>query len=90
MKYVTAKMTETPVVLPDVNEKGFTPLRRWREDHNMSHERAAEILGVSIATYYRYENGQTFNMKKANAIVRMTRGAVRYRDLVGDFLPKYA
>jgi len=64
------KMTELPIRLPDVDEKGFTALRRRREEHHMSHHDAADRLGVSIATYYRYESGFHFNMKKANEIVR--------------------
>jgi DNA-binding XRE family transcriptional regulator len=84
------KLTELPTILPDIDENGFTPLRRWREEHHMNHRRAAELIGVSIATYYRYEAGFSFNMKKANERVRMTRGAVRYRDLIKNFKPEYS
>lgn len=90
MEYATDKLTEKPSKFVDVDENGFTPLRKWRELHHMNYERAAKIIGVSVATYYRYESGFNFNMKKANEIVRMTRGAVRYRDLVADFIPEYA
>jgi predicted transcriptional regulator len=84
------KMTERPLNLPDLDENGHTPLRRWREDHNMSHKDAAARLGVSCATFYRYEAGHHINMFKANEIVEMTRGAIRYRDLIADFNPEYA
>lgn len=84
------KMTELPLRLPDVDEHGFTALRRWRMDHDMTCRDAADRLGVALATYYRYEGGFYFNMRKANEIVRMTHGAIRYRDLVADFIPEYA
>jgi DNA-binding XRE family transcriptional regulator len=84
------KMTERPLNLPDLDEDGFTPLRRWREDHNMSHQEAARRLGVSCATFYRYEAGHHLSMWKANEIVEMTSGAIRYRDLIADFNPEYA
>ena len=83
-------LTEKPLDLPAVDGNGFTALRRWRLSHHISHERAASLVGVSIATYYRYEQGFNFNMQKANEIVRMTNGEVRYRDLIGGFIPEYA
>lgn len=90
MEYATDKLTEKPIQLPALDENGFTPLRRWREDHDMTHKQAARTIGVSVATYYRYEAGFHLNLRKANEIVRMTRGAVRYRDLIADFHPEYA
>ena len=90
MKYATSRLTETPLNLLDVDADGFTPLRRWRESSGLTHVQVAERVGVSIATYYRYEHGFNFNMKKANRIVQMTRGAIRYRDLIKDFNPDFA
>jgi DNA-binding XRE family transcriptional regulator len=90
MQMADFKMTERPLMLPDLDENGFTPLRRWREDHGVTYQDAAEKIGVSNATYFRYEAGQHINMFKANEIVEMTHGAVRYRDLIADFNPEYA
>jgi transcriptional regulator with XRE-family HTH domain len=90
MMTATDKMTEMPIELPDVDDEGFTALRRWREDSGITYQQAADMLGVSVATYYRYETGFQLNVHKANRIVRMTHGAVRYRDLVGGFIPEYA
>jgi len=83
-------LTDKPLALPDVDDNGFTALRRWRLARHISHQQAANRLGVSVATYYRYEQGFNFNMQKANEIVRMTNGLVRYRDLIGGFIPEYA
>ena len=90
MEHTTDTLTEAPLLLPDTDSKGRTALRRWREDRNLDHHQAAARLGVSVATYYRYEAGGVFNIRKANAIVSMTRGKVRYRDLNGGFKPEYA
>jgi len=90
MEYVTDSLIERSIQLPDVDENGFTPLRKWRESVGMDHKRAAEFIGVSVATYYRYEAGMKLNMRKANEIVHMTGGKVRYRDLVANFIPEYA
>jgi hypothetical protein len=83
-------LTEQPLRLPAVDEDGHTALHRWRIAHRMSYKRAAEIIGVSVPTFYRYEAGFNFNMRKANEIVRMTKGEIRYRDLIGNFHPEYA
>jgi predicted transcriptional regulator len=84
------RKTEAPLRLPDVDENGFTALRRWREDNHISYQTCSQRLGVSTATFYRYEAGLYINIAVANEIVRMTHGAVRYRDLIADFIPEYA
>ena len=95
MQFITDKATEKPLRLIDVDENGFTPLRRWREENKVSWRQAARILGVSVATYYRIEatlsvQDSTIAMRYANSVVRMTHGKVRYRDLIADFIPEYA
>jgi transcriptional regulator with XRE-family HTH domain len=87
---MTVKMTDMPLMLPDVDEDGHTALWRWRDMRGYSHQQVANYLGVSTATYYRYEAGMNLSMRKANVIVKLTRGAVRYRDLIADFNPEYA
>ena len=87
---MASNLTIRPIDLPDVDRAGYTSMARWRHRHSMTSKRAAEYLGVSVATYYRYEAGFRVNMNKANAIVRLTNGEVRYRDIVGNFIPEYA
>lgn len=87
---MTARMTELPLSLPDVDEDGHTALWRWRDKRGYSHRQVAGHLGVSTATYYRYEAGMNLCMRKANVIVQLTNGDVRYRDLIADFNPEYA
>ena len=84
------KLTERPLYLPKVDEHGNTALRRWRLKRKMSYIEAAERIGVSKATYYRYESGEYLTIGKANEIVLMTRGEIRYRDLIGNFNPEFA
>ena len=90
MKGIPGGLVERSCNIPDTDTKGHTPLRQWRLSRKMSHKQAASFIGVSVATYYRYEGGFSLNMRKANEIVAMTRGKVRYRDLIADFKPEYA
>ena len=87
---VDQRAIERPMQLPDVDRAGCTALRRWREKRGYNQNRMARMLGVSVATYYRYEAGNILNIQRANAIVEATHGAVRYRDLIGGFKPEYA
>ena len=89
-EYATDRLTDKPENLPDIDVNGNTALRRWRASTGMNHKQAARRIGVSVATYYRYEAGMQLNMRKANEIVHMTGGKVRYRDLVANFIPEYA
>ena len=82
--------TEKPLILPDVNEEGNTVLKQWRLDNDITYKQAASRIGVSVATYFRYESGNMLYIHKCNEIVQMTRGKVRYRDLVGGFKPEYS
>lgn len=84
------RAAEKPRQLPDINSSGRTALRQWRHDKGWHPTRAARELGVSVPTYYRYEDGYSFNILKANEIVKMTKGKVRYRDLIANFVPEYA
>ena len=36
----------------------YTRIRDLREDHDLSQERAAELIGLYKTTYQRYESGQ--------------------------------
>lgn len=67
-----------------------TPLRRWRMEQGLEAAQAAKRLGVSLASYYRFESGYVPRVEIANRIVAMTRGDVRYRDIYRTFLPEYA
>ncbi len=87
---INQRATEHPIQLPPADRAGCTKLRRWREAKGYDGHQAAAYLGVSQATYYRYEAGFIFNIQKANRIVEMTHGKVRYRDLIGGFNPEYA
>jgi hypothetical protein len=83
-------LTEQPLRLPEADAEGHTAMYRWRIKSGKTVKQAAEYLGISVATLYRYEAGYTLNMRKANEIVRMTGGAVRYRDMIGNFHPEFA
>ena len=84
-----AKLIDQPLILPDVNEHGLTALRQWRLDQGITSAALASKLEISVATLYRYESGM-MDITRANNIVKLTRGAVRYRDLIGGFKPEYA
>ncbi len=85
------RLKDKPLILPDLNGQGHTALRQWRLDKGYTGAYVAELLEISPATLYRYEdNSYHLPIAKANEIVKLTRGAVRYRDLVGGFVPAYA
>ena len=82
---------EQPLLLADADEAGHTALKRWRLRAGIDPAQAAERLDISASSYYRYESGQCpQSTHKVNQIVRTTRGAVRYRDLIVGFDPRYA
>jgi len=84
------RLMERPLYLASLGADGMTALRRYRAERKLSAKQLADVLGVSIATLYRYEQGELFDISKANEIVRITRGKVRYRDLIGGFKLEYA
>ena len=66
-------------------------LRKWRKEQGISPEDVCGILNISIATLYRIEAGIThLGTNRCNDIVNMTHGKIRYRDLIPNFIPKYA
>jgi len=84
--------TELPAAFPPVDENGDTAIKRWREQRGYDCKQAAALLGMSLATFYRYQAG-TFGaagLHKATVIVQITNGKVRYRDLIEGFKPEYA
>lgn len=85
-----SKLTDQPLHLPDINNQGNTALRQWRHDRGYNPPCLAAQLGISVATLCRYETSGLMSIAKANDIVKLTRGAVRYRDLIGGFKPEYA
>lgn len=91
-RHVTDQQTEAPLRLPDVDENGHTALRRWRLERGITHDAAADMLGVSVATYYRYESGMVVipKLRLVNQICEMSKGQIRYRDLLPDFREEFA
>lgn len=69
---------------------GGRKLREWRLANNLSVREVAARMGVSRVTYYRFEEGHPPTLANANAIVRVTHGSIRYRDLWPGFRPEYA
>ena len=68
-----------------------TQLKDWREKHNITHQYAADVMGVGVSSYYAIESGvRSPTFETAHKIVLMTRGEIRYRDIYLNFLPEYA
>lgn len=65
-------------------------LKRWRLERRLNAAEAGQLFDVSQATYYRLEAGQPPTLDIANKIVRITHGAIKYRDLWPGFNPSYA
>jgi len=84
------RLVGAPLELANLDGGGRSPMWHWRTESGRTAKHAAAVFGVSIATYYRYEEGQPLSIRKANLIVAATRGRVRYRDLIANFKPEYA
>lgn len=78
-------MGDRLMTLPDLNEQGNTPLRQYRADRRMTHREFAEMLGVSQATLYRYEETGIRNMTIANEVIQRSGGKLNYAMLMPEF-----
>jgi transcriptional regulator with XRE-family HTH domain len=65
-------------------------LRRWRMGKCLSLAAAAPRFGISLQHLSRIELGYVPHIELANRIVKVTGGAIRYRDIYTDFHPEYA
>lgn len=81
---------ERLMTLPDLNEQGMTPLRQYRADRRMTHIEFAEMLGISAATLYRYEETGIRNLSIANEVIQRSGGKLSYSQLLPDFREEYA
>jgi len=73
------------MTLPDLNEQGMTPLRQYRADRRMHSKPFAEMLGISVATLYRYEESGIRKLSIANDVIQRSGGKLRYSDLMPEF-----
>lgn len=64
-------------------------LREWRKANGRSMCEVAGHLNVSVATVSRWELGWVPDIHQAHKIVRLTRGAIRYRDIYRSLAVEY-
>ncbi len=65
-------------------------LRQWRLDQDLTVSQLAEAIHISEKRLYSIENGYPPTLEQAHKITRLTRGAIRYRDIYIEFDPRYA
>ena len=78
-------IVERPLTYPELNSQGNTPLRQYRFDRKLPPLKFAEMLQISQATLYRYEDTGVRNIAIANEIIQRSGGKLRYADLLPDF-----
>ena len=59
-------------------------LKELRLEHGLTQKQVAEMIGVSLSTYKRYERGICAKMKIDKVAILMQYYGVKFEELMGD------